>query len=141
MEALFIVFYCARSGQKKNLLQFWLSASLRVHLHDHYIFHVFIPFVHNRAVRLIFFSKGHAFLTFEITKQLIADIPDRVVADASLFEYLFHLRPYMRMPVLVFFQFSFFYRCFPYQVVEYEVQICKEPDNMEQSLLRSIVES
>ena len=80
------------SVKKENLLHERLRAGLRIHLHQHDILHILVPAVHDRAFSLHAGSLGDA-VALVIAEQLIADVPDRVVADTGLMQNLFQLRP------------------------------------------------
>ena len=68
--------------KEKYLLHQGLCAGDGIHFHDHDILHVLVPAVNHRAVGLHLCGEFHA-VTFIIAKQLVAHIPDGVIADAG----------------------------------------------------------
>ena len=115
-----VAFLCKRisvhihssSVKKENLLHERLRAGLRIHLHQHDILHILVPAVHDRTFGLHAGGLDDA-VTLIIAEQLIADVPDRVVADAGLMQHFFQLQPDCVVAADVFIQLPRKNRRFP----------------------------
>lgn len=77
----------------ENLFEQRLRARFFIDGHNHNVFHIFVPFIHDFAFRLNFARIRDAVFTFVIPEQFVAANPYRIIADSRFFQNVFHFLP------------------------------------------------